>query len=173
MTEDYRFRLEGGFCTVRAEALTWIQGLAPIVGLGAAASLLLCIPCGGTVRTAAVILCLALWLVALALGAYWYLLTESRKWTIGQQEITIESGVLGRTIDVTLLYRVCDLRIRQGFVERIFGMAMLEVCSTDVTARWSSIGLMKLDRARYIKEMIMHRAMEERQRLGIVEMANR
>ena len=76
-------------------------------------------------------------LIPLAIAAIYifglYLYRKSIKFRVTTTNIETESGVLSKKIDVLELWRCRDVRYRQHFVDRILGIAHIDVFTADVT----------------------------------------
>lgn len=77
-------------------------------------------------------------LVPLAVGAMVFLGTtlvrRSVKVRATNRSVEHESGVFSKKIDVLELWRIRDLRYKQSFLDRILGIAHIEVFTKDVTS---------------------------------------
>lgn len=75
--------------------------------------------------------------IPIVLGALGYLvlsfIRKRVKVRMSNRNIETESGILSKRIDVLELWRVRDVRYRQGFVDRIMGIAHIDVFTKDVT----------------------------------------
>jgi membrane protein YdbS with pleckstrin-like domain len=76
-------------------------------------------------------------LVPLAAGAVAFLLTgmirRSNRVRMTNRSVENESGVFSKKIDVMELWRIRDVRYKQSFLDRILGIAHIEVFTKDVT----------------------------------------
>ncbi len=76
-------------------------------------------------------------LVPLAIGAVIFfvvgLVRRSDRVRVTNRSIEHENGVFSKKIDVVELWRIRDLRYKQSFIDRLLGIAHVEVYSKDVT----------------------------------------
>jgi membrane protein YdbS with pleckstrin-like domain len=82
-------------------------------------------------------------LVVLAFGVRtgWILVVHmlGTRYRLTSQRLFIDRGILSRTTDQIELIRVDDVRIRQRFLDRLFGVGSVDVLSTDVSDAKSAI----------------------------------
>ena len=69
--------------------------------------------------------------VALVFGFATTLYRRSTKWRVTATAIEEERGMLSKRIDVLQLWRCQDVRYRQNLVDRILGIAHIEVFAQD------------------------------------------
>lgn len=55
------------------------------------------------------------------------------KYTLTNDRFIIKSGVLNIKEDEVRLYRIMDISLKRSFVQRIFGLGTIHVCSADKT----------------------------------------
>jgi membrane protein YdbS with pleckstrin-like domain len=85
-------------------------------------------------------------LIPLAIGAVAFFITglvrRSDRVRVSNRSIEHESGVFSKNIDVVELWRVRDVRYKQSFLDRILGIAHVEVFTKDVTTpQFEIVGL--------------------------------
>ena len=85
-------------------------------------------------------------LIPLAIGALiWFVVSLVRradKVRVTNRSIERESGVFSKKIDVVELWRVRDLRYNQSFLDRVLGIAHIDVHTKDVTTpQFAIVGL--------------------------------
>ncbi len=102
-------------------------GIAVLVALAAILSLFLLpppfsLPLSGFLGAAAAFVAARGWLRIL-----------STAYRIDTQRLEVERGVLSKRIDNLDLWRVRDLGFRQGFVQRMFGVGVIVLASSDAT----------------------------------------
>lgn len=77
-------------------------------------------------------------LVPLAIGAIAFftvtLIRRSTRVRMTNRSVEYESGVFAKKIDVLELWRIRDVRYKQSFLDRILGIAHIEVFTKDVTS---------------------------------------
>lgn len=77
-----------------------------------------------------------LWIFGIAAIAYTiriaYLILKTR-YRLTTERLFIERGIISQTIDQTELVRVDDVRVHKTLVDRVFGLATIEIMSTDAT----------------------------------------
>lgn len=79
------------------------------------------------------VLCFLLcWLILPALIGFWsWLQVRFRRYTLSNQRLSIESGVLNRTTDSLELYRVKDWQVYRPFLMRLFGLGCIRLDTSD------------------------------------------
>ncbi len=83
-------------------------------------------------------------------------------YSLSEDRLFIKSGMLNIREDEVRLYRIRDIGLTASFLQRIFGMASIQICSTD-----SSLGdfeLKNIKNARAVMGKISDLVEEERQR---------
>lgn len=77
-------------------------------------------------------------LVPIALGVIYFMIVtmtrKSMKVRMSNRSLETESGVFSKKIDVLELWRIRDVRYKQSFLDRILGIAHIEVFTKDVTS---------------------------------------
>ena len=98
--------------------------------------------------------------------------TEKKRWTffglpwtfttytVTDEVITINSGFLRRVENDCYLYKVVDVRLENGLMERLFGLGTIHCFSGDVTD--PDLRLMHIKHAKEIKNYILKQSEEER-----------
>ena len=98
--------------------------------------------------------------------------TEKKRWTffglpwtfttytVTDEVITVNSGFLRRVENDFYLYKVVDVRLESGLMERIFGLGTIHCFSGDVTD--PDLRLMHIKHAKEIKNYILKQSEEER-----------
>ena len=84
------------------------------------------------------------------------------KYTIGQEILTINTGLLRTEENDCYMYKVQDLKLTTTLMERIFGLATVVCYTGDVTH--PQISLTHIKNAREIKDFILEAAEEARQK---------
>ena len=98
--------------------------------------------------------------------------TEKKRWTffglpwtfttytVTDEVITINSGFLRRVENDCYLYKVVDVRLEGGLMERLFGLGTIHCFSGDVAD--PDLRLMRIKHAKEIKNYILKQSEEER-----------
>jgi len=84
------------------------------------------------------------------------------KYTIGQEILTIDTGLLRTEENYCYMYKVQDVKLTTTLMERIFGLATVVCYTGDVTH--PQISLTHIKNAREIKDFILEAAEEARQK---------
>lgn len=82
------------------------------------------------------------------------------KYHIGEEKITINKGLLRTTEDDTLMYRIQDVKLTKGLLERIFGLGTVVCYSSDVTD--AQLCLVHIKKSKEIKEYIVKASEQQR-----------
>lgn len=138
---------------------TWIGGVVttlPAVIIGLLASL----PGAGWLMLLAIIA--VLWLALVALYAY---RRFSVHYTLTDQRLITETGLLWRTVDRVELIDVDDVTYRQGPVERLFTVGSIVVSSSDRTC--PELSLPGIENVREVADLIDDARRKERRSRGL------
>lgn len=84
------------------------------------------------------------------------------KYTIGQEILTINTGLLKTEENYCYMYKVQDVKLTTTLMERMFGLSTIICYTGDVTH--PQISLTHIKNAREIKDFILEAAEEARQK---------
>ncbi len=84
------------------------------------------------------------------------------KYTVGQEILTVNTGLLKTEENYCYLYKIQDVKMTTTFMERIFGLSTITCYTGDVTH--PQLVLLHIKHAREIKDFILEAAEEARQR---------
>ena len=87
-------------------------------------------------------------------------------YTLTEKKINIKKGVLKTVEDDTLMYKVQDVTLVRGLIERIFGLGTIICYSSDVTD--SKLMLTHIRNSSEVKEFILQTAEMERRKVRTV-----
>ena len=82
------------------------------------------------------------------------------EYTITDEIITVDQGLIKKEENDCYLYKVIDVRLERGFFERIFGLGTIHCFSGDVTD--PDLRLMHIKNAKEIKNFILKQSEAER-----------
>ena len=82
------------------------------------------------------------------------------KYTVSDEMITINSGLLNSKEDDCYMYKVLDVRLEQSFLEKIFKLGTVVCYGGDVTD--PNLKLYHIRHAKEIKDFILHTSEEQR-----------
>ncbi len=125
-------------------------GMATLGGLAAIALLFLTARWGPTGLVG-----WTFWLIAVAALAYAVRVAVAilqTRYKLTSERLIIERGIISQTIDQTELIRVDDVRIHKTLLDRLFGLASIEIMSTDTTD--SSVTIAGVPDGDQVAEMI-------------------
>ena len=91
-------------------------------------------------------------------------------YTITEELITVDSGLLRKVENDCYLYKIVDVRLETSLLERIFGLGTVHCFSSDVTH--PDLKLEHIKRAKEIKDFILKESEEERLRRRTLNMQN-
>ncbi len=83
-------------------------------------------------------------------------------YTVTEDMITVDSGLLKKVENDCYMYKVVDVRLETSLLERIFGLGTVHCFSGDVTN--PDLCLMHIRNAKAIKDFILKESEEERMR---------
>ena len=89
---------------------------------------------------------------------------------ISEEIITVNSGVIRKVENDCYLYKVIDVRLECGILERIFGLGTVHCFSSDVTN--PDLRLQHIRNAKEIKDYILRQSEEERMKRKTLNMQN-
>lgn len=87
-------------------------------------------------------------------------------YTVTEKKINIKKGLLKTIEDDTLMYKVQDVTLVRGLIERIFGLGTIICYSSDVTD--SKLLLTHIRNSAEVKEFILQTAETERRKVRTV-----
>ncbi len=87
-------------------------------------------------------------------------------YTLTEKKINIKKGLLKTVEDDTLMYKVQDVTLVRGLIERIFGLGTVICYSSDVTD--SKLMLVHIRNSSEVKEFILQTAEMERRKVRTV-----
>lgn len=100
--------------------------------------------------------------------------TEKKRWpflglpwtfttyTVSAEIVTVNSGFLRRIENDCYMYKIVDVRLETGLLERLFGLGTVHCFSSDVTN--PDLRIMHIKRAKEIKDYILKQSEAERMR---------
>lgn len=92
------------------------------------------------------------------LGLAWTFTT----YTVTDEVITVNSGLLNRVENDCYLYKVVDVRLESSLLERIFGLGTVHCFSSDITN--PDLRMLHIRQAKTIKDYILKQSEAERQK---------
>ena len=116
---------------------------------------------------------LILWGIALLpvflLGVMWLLrawyLVASKRYRLTTQRLFVQTGLVAKNLEEVELFRVKDVTLNQGFLQRLLGVGTVVVLSTDDTA--PRLELSGLRAPMEVKETLRNAFRAARQREGM------
>lgn len=91
-------------------------------------------------------------------------------YTITDEIITVDSGLLRKEENDCYLYKVIDVRLERTLMERIFGLGTIHCFTSDVTD--PDLKLIHIKHAKEIKDYILRQSEQERIRRKTLNMQN-
>lgn len=82
------------------------------------------------------------------------------KYTISDDLITVDSGLLKKVENDCYMYKVVDVRLEVSLMERIFGLGTVHCFSSDLTN--PDLRMQHIKNAKEIKDFILKQSEEER-----------
>ncbi|MDO4477600.1 MAG: PH domain-containing protein [Lachnospiraceae bacterium] len=83
-------------------------------------------------------------------------------YSLSEDRLFVKSGMLSIREDEVRLYRVRDLGLKRSFIQRIFGLGTIVICSTDSSMR--DFELKNIRDCESVKERLSELVEDERQR---------
>lgn len=87
-------------------------------------------------------------------------------YSMSEDRLFIDSGVLNKRQDEIRLYRILDVSLRRSLGQRIFGMGTIHICSSDKTMK--DFDIINIKNSQEIKEMISESVEEQREKKRVV-----
>jgi uncharacterized membrane protein YdbT with pleckstrin-like domain len=84
------------------------------------------------------------------------------KYTVTDEIITMNAGVLNRVENDCYIYKIVDVRLERSLLERIFGLGTVHCFSSDITD--PDLRIRHIRNAKEIKDFILKQSEEERMR---------
>ncbi len=91
-------------------------------------------------------------------------------YTVDEEKITIEKGLLNKTENDCYLYKVQDVQLKRSIWERLFGTGTIECYTGDVTDK--NLVFIHIKNSKVIKDFIWKQSEEARMRRRTVNMQN-
>ncbi len=91
-------------------------------------------------------------------------------YTITDEIITVDSGLLRKEENDCYLYKVIDVRLERTLMERIFGIGTIHCFTSDVTD--PDLKLIHIKHAKEIKDYILRQSEQERLKRKTLNMQN-
>lgn len=91
-------------------------------------------------------------------------------YTVTEEIITVNSGFLKQVENDCYVYKVIDVRLETGFLERLFGLGTIHCFSSDVTD--PDLRIRHVKNAKEIKDFILRESEAARVRRRTVNMQN-
>ena len=90
------------------------------------------------------------------------------KYTISQDMITVDEGLIKVEENDCYMYKVIDVRLESSLLERIFGLGTIHCFTGDVTD--SDLKLLHIRHAKEIKDFILKQSEQERMKRKTLNM---
>jgi uncharacterized membrane protein YdbT with pleckstrin-like domain len=90
--------------------------------------------------------------VPIFIAAWKYIVTKCTVFELTSERLLITTGVLSRSTDQFELYRVKDIRYREPFMQRVFGLGTITLITSDRTN--SELELPAIVDGKNVKELI-------------------
>lgn len=87
------------------------------------------------------------------------------RYKLSNTKLVIDSGLFTRVEDEIWLYRITDMTLKSGFLERMLGLGTIHCCSVDRTK--PEFDLRRIKNARHVKEMLSDMVEQERRKRNI------
>ena len=84
------------------------------------------------------------------------------KYSLTREKLLIETGILSRNEEEVRLYRVLDMTLKRGIIQRIFGLGTIHCCTADKTA--PEFDIKNIKRSAEVKNLLSDLVEEERSR---------
>ena len=88
------------------------------------------------------------------------------KYTLTDEKLLIDTGVISRNQEEIRLYRITDFSVKQTLFQRLFGVGNILISSSDNTQ--GEFIIYKIKKPYVIKELLSDMVEKEREKKGIV-----
>lgn len=82
------------------------------------------------------------------------------KYSLSEERLFIETGLLNKKEDEVRLYRITDVSLSRSLLQRIFGVGTIHCCSGDKTLK--DFDILSVKRSRQVKEMLSEAVEKQR-----------
>lgn len=86
-------------------------------------------------------------------------------YTLKDDKLCVSSGILNKRYDEIRLYRIRDFTVKRSFLQRIFGLGTIHICSADSTH--PEFDIMNIRDALQIKDMMSNQVEIARGNAGV------
>ena len=86
-------------------------------------------------------------------------------YSLDEERFNVTTGLLSKTYDEIKLYRITDFTVRQSFLQRIFGLGTIHICSSDSTS--PEFDIVNIKKCREVKDLISKQVDIARERAGV------
>ncbi len=87
-------------------------------------------------------------------------------YTITEDKLTIKHGLFTQVVDETYMYKIQDVRLLRGMIERLFGLGTVVCYTGDITH--PELKLVHIKNSTNIKDFIMDTAEEARRKRRVL-----
>lgn len=84
------------------------------------------------------------------------------RYSLTGEKLMVDTGFLSRSEEEVWLYRILDLTLKRGLVQRIFGLGTIHCCTADKTA--PELNIKNIKQPAMVKELLSELVEEERTR---------
>ncbi|MCX7877113.1 MAG: PH domain-containing protein [Ignavibacteria bacterium] len=117
----------------KTESLIWEGSQSQVLNLGVFLSVILVTVLIVIISLITLPLLMVLCLIPLGYGLWKWLVIKFNRYKITTQRIFYSTGIFTKKTDVLELYRVMDLNLYEPFWQRIFGLGIIELSTSDET----------------------------------------
>jgi len=86
-------------------------------------------------------------------------------YSLDEEKLNITKGLISKTYDEIKLYRITDFTVRQSFLQRIFGIGTIHICSSDSTS--PELDIINVKDSRNVKDKISKQVDIAREKTGV------
>jgi|APCry1669192522_1035417.scaffolds.fasta_scaffold00372_8 uncharacterized membrane protein YdbT with pleckstrin-like domain len=123
---------------------------------------------GSFVGLTDILLCLFYGVGLLLIFLQW-LRNVTTRYTVTDQRIKLETGIIFRRVDEIELYRVKDVRVDYSLLNRIVNIGTIRIVSSDPTTNPEPLLMRSIANARGVRELLRNNAERIRRQRGVRE----
>lgn len=92
------------------------------------------------------------------------------KFTVTDQRVKIQTGIIFKRIDEIELYRIKDIKVNYSLLNQIFNIGVVTLISSDTTTQSAPFRLAYITDARSVRETLRNLVERARRRRGVREL---
>lgn len=104
----------------------------------------------------------------IVIGIVW-IANRCTEYTVTNQRIKLQKGIIFRRADEIELYRIKDVKVDYSLLNQMFDIGIITLVSSDPTTKGGQLQMRYVVKAREIREMLRNVVEQSRRRRGVRE----